>query len=780
MYKRIAGLAIIASMLSACGGGSSSLPASGAGGGSNGKTTTVAFTLKVPGSSIQTKAGRKPLYVSRDTKGMGIVFQAHSGSGYAADSASCTSGSKCTADSSPNAGMAIAPGNGTCGAAASDGSYSCTVYIAGVPVGFDDFRFTLWNAAPTLCGSNGTGCKFTAAGDKAISVQVLNDYAILTGQGNTVPLSATFYPVVDSAVVSLSYATGSSVVNGTVSTMTANLTLRDANGDIILGGSDDLLDQYGNKVTLTMNVTNDAPDAPAGTCGANQGSSSGCTLAFSTPANPTFSNTSQLGTQTIDYDGKVALPAYAGTVTLAGAPAGNLTVTINGNPVTVTSGGVSNTADAASLASAINGNATDAALVYASSNGAVVTVVSAAGTALSLSASGTGTETATASGAALASLGTPQVTVTANNGGIGGANLPATVSITGSNSGSVSVPAVPQITGAQASVTGPSFLAYGSDGYPYAVSANGAATKIDQVNGTTVTAMTLPGAVLGTDTLGGLAAGSDSYLWFTDTTGTVVYRQAPCGNPCVSTLSTSGNSGPISGATLGAITAGPDGNMWLLDSAAAHLNLDKIAPNTMTTVTPVVTAITALNGTVLAAGKFAGGDQAVCYTTGATNSTVECWDITQANKTATDFVTTDATGVGAMAFGGDGLLYVATAGKHVYAINASGSGAAVSINNTVFTYPSSGTLNAPPAGIAYDAYDGSMWVTEGTGSLARIQIESTGNPPATAGVLTEYPLGEVDTAGGANLNQILANPTTGWLWSSDTGHGALDVIQTHT
>lgn len=99
----------------------------------------------------------------------------------------------------------------------------------------------------------------------------------------------------------------------------------------------------------------------------------------------------------------------SGTVTLAGTSNASYTttITINGTAVQITQGGVSTSADATSLATAIGSNSTVNKFVSASASGSVVTITALAngtyGNAITLSASVSSgsTETATASGATL-------------------------------------------------------------------------------------------------------------------------------------------------------------------------------------------------------------------------------------------------------------------------------------------------------------------------------------------------------------------------------------------
>lgn len=959
MHKRISSVALAAVMLSACAGGARSvLPAPGTGGGSNAKMATLAFILKVPGPSVQTKNGRKPLYVSRDTKGIGVNFQTHSGSGFA----------NATADTAPKAGMAVAPGGAgqPCTAAASDGSYSCTVYIAGVPVGHDDFRFTLWNAVPASCAPNGTGCSFS--GDKAIAVQTLNDYAIIQGQNNLVPLTATFDPVVDSIAVSLS----AGIADGAASTLTANTVFKDAQGDIILTG-DQLLDDTGANLTTTLNISNDG----SGACASAQLKSNSCSLYFGTsgapqtPANPTIAHaTDAAASETITYDGATQFPS-TGSVPSVTASAGgaiygaNIAATLQVTSATSGSLGVpaapqvalhpSVTAPAQAVygsdsnlyvenkaltyAYVVDQGANDVQVVNLSTGAVAKTIPLAPGSApsgIAISPDGSRVyvanpgantvsviDTATNGVLATVSMGASagpvgvavrsdgaEVFVAENSGNVGvidassntltrtfslgagtdpqyivirattayvteyGANSVAiintstlvstAISLSGGSgpvgiaasrdgnyvyvsdqgSGNVTVISTPAntvlatltvgssptgidvtpdsahvyvanrasgtvnviTTGTSPSVSAtitvggsPNFVNVSPDGANAYVSNGSNVDVIDTTTnapgtpiagfslafggafraiqagmtqvttGGTATAMAL-GSTAG-DAIGGVAAGSDSYLWYTDTNANAIDRQAPCGAGCPSTTATWATSGAISGASLGAITAGPDGNMWFPD--AAHGNLDDIAPSAMTSVNTLNIA-GGIGNANLAAGTFADGDRAICYGT-SSNAAVGCRDLSSSTTSTTNYTLADGGTLTAMAFGPDGVLYVASSLRHVYGLISSGGGSTVALN-AGFTYG----LSSAGTGMTLDSEDAAVWITEGTGTLARLQPESTGNPPAVAGTLKEYALSSVFNASStsANLNQIVPDGS-GALWASDTGLNQLDQITIH-
>lgn len=311
MLKRIISGAVAstlsAALLAGCGGGggSQAVPSTPSGGGS--KTTNAKFTIKIPASAAtHTKNGKKaPLYVSRNTKGIGVEFGASPVAAFAAGNAPSTT---------PDTAAAIAPGAPGCDASAgSDGSFNCTVYLAGVPVGYNDLRITLWDAAPAS-GS--------FAGDHALAINVVSNIVTLAGIDNTLGPFTTL-PVVDSAYAQLT----SGIVNGTASTVTGYVVAKDAQGNIILGG-DQFVDANFNNITLTPVINN-----------------GGTSLTFSAPASVAFA-TSGTNQFTLAYDGltqfatggaaqpNVSISVANATATV-GLQGSNLEVTNSNNNITV-------------------------------------------------------------------------------------------------------------------------------------------------------------------------------------------------------------------------------------------------------------------------------------------------------------------------------------------------------------------------------------------------------------------------------------------------------------
>lgn len=289
---RLGAAAFAAALLAGCGGGGTgSVPAASAQDG----LQTVTFAVHVPGSSIQTARGRRPLYTSRDTRGIGVDFRAYNGG---------SSNYSEQPNSSPQVAQAIAPGASGCSSAGADGGFTCTFSVPGVPSGYDSFRFVFWNAAPS-------GGNFTAAGDQALSVGVLNDHAIIAGATNSInTVGLTLNPVVYSASVQLSQG----IVDGTPDSgnaLYAEVTLKDAQGNIILT-NDALLDQNGNGISVQVQLTNDKKDSGAACATPTPVLSDGCSLYFN--GVPTSFNSSSAASATIHYDGVYSFPTGGASV----------------------------------------------------------------------------------------------------------------------------------------------------------------------------------------------------------------------------------------------------------------------------------------------------------------------------------------------------------------------------------------------------------------------------------------------------------------------------------
>lgn len=448
---------VAAAFFAGCGGGGNGSPVPPAQ--PKGGSGALAITIKVPGSN-SVAARRHGLYISRDTKGIGVEFVAH--------------GSAFPGDATPTWGQSLgATANGCPATANTDGSFTCTIYIAGVPAGHDDFRISLWNAYPATCTGGGTvsaqgsNCSFT--GDSLLSqwnstTTYTTGYSILSGQSNA--LAFTLDPVVDSVAVSLN----GSLADGQSSTATATLTFKDAAGDIILGSGEQLVNATGTDVTVQLNIVR---DLDLTSCGSNQTKANGCSLYFGTsgaPAasNPTYSTDSS-ASETITYDGAAKFPAnnaYASFETISPDVAGDtVNATINGHLVSVATTGAGAT-DAANLAAAINANSSVNSAVFASSSGTTTVISSFGNLSYTFSSSCVCTNGSGVSAAGPAQGLVPEVTASIAAGSIAGAKIPATFSVSSAGTGApggMPVPGHPAV----------STLATGANAVGLAVDSNG-------------------------------------------------------------------------------------------------------------------------------------------------------------------------------------------------------------------------------------------------------------------------------------------------------------------
>ena len=269
--KKSVGIALMTSLLAACGGGgSSSVPAVQTQSG----PAKLALTLHVPGANnAQALRLKHPLYTSRDTQGLGFEYKSYVSTGDTPYSGAPSS--------TPSFGSAITAGSNGCGSAAADGSFTCTIYVPNIAAGYYDFRVTLWSAAPAGCSALGAGCSFSG---NELSTVALQNYAVKTGQSTT--YSFTLLPVVDNVSIALN----GGIVDGTASSVTGTLVAKDAMGDIILG-SDHFVDASGNQISIAPVITNNVSGS----------------LSFS--GTPSFTSGGAGNTFTLNYDGTQQFPS---------------------------------------------------------------------------------------------------------------------------------------------------------------------------------------------------------------------------------------------------------------------------------------------------------------------------------------------------------------------------------------------------------------------------------------------------------------------------------------
>lgn len=290
VVKRILAGTIAAALLSACGGGSapqSALPASS----SPGKSTAT-ISIKIPGSSVNVRGKRVRLYTSRDAKGVGIDIRSGSMGTYSN-----------SANTAPAFGAALAVGSGACGAAGTDGSYSCSFTVP-ASVGYDTVRLALWNAAPANCSSSGANCSFSGDASLGVGVSTATIYA---GSNNTIG-GFTLQPIVDSIAVE----TNGGIQDGSSNSFNAFIVLKDAEGNTIVG-SDQLIDAAGNNVTVYPAILNN-------NAGCNNNAhavplaSGSCSLYFDALAGSGFTTAGAASSVTLSYDGTNSFPTSGASV----------------------------------------------------------------------------------------------------------------------------------------------------------------------------------------------------------------------------------------------------------------------------------------------------------------------------------------------------------------------------------------------------------------------------------------------------------------------------------
>ena len=643
MLKRIISGAIASTMsaalLAGCGGGGGSQAVPSTPGSS--KTTQMKVTLHVPGSSVtNAKTGKRiPLYTSRNTKGIGFEF--------GPDPTGFPGGPS----TSPQYGAAIALGAPGCDTSAQpDGSYQCVIYVGGVPVGYNDFRIGLWDAAPAGC-TNGTGCSFSGA--NLLSATTTNNVVTLAGIVNT--LSFTFRPVVDSMYVQLA----SGIVDGAASAVTGYLVAKDAQGNIILG-NDQYVDANYNGFNVSLDIAN---DLGAGGCSHNA-TGTPCSLSFSGAANPTFSNAGPSGnTFTLSYDGTQVFP---------------------------TSGALQ-----------------------------------------------------------------PQVTLSTAGGTPSGTLQQANLQVTQSQNG-ITVPGQPQVTQRATYGAGPTALTVGSDGALW-MTGGGGITRTD-TSGTTAGFNVAQGMA---GTAGAIAAGSEGYLWYTDTANNKIGRFAPVSSGNISVTETPA----IAGATFSAIALGPNGNIWVADSA--HNQLDMVDPNSFNAAFTGGTNQFNLGNspTGLAIGPLvnAGADKSMCaIEPGAPgNGAIECLDL----ATHLTFGSPTSAVPHSLVVGPDNKVYVGELGQ-IEVFTVSGSQLAVG-----------STTKALASGTAYVQSlaansDGNLWFVEGgaaTPTFGNLNIQSA--TPA----LNEFSA-NTNIAAGTTPFQLVLDKNNSTLYFTDNTNNALDFI----
>lgn len=240
MNKTIALSAALA-LLAGCGGGGSATPPSNPGR-TGASTQTVTLTLQIPGEGASSSSGKRaPMYVSRNTRGIGFRF--------ALDPHTFPATRDALA--SPAYYTDVTSNSASCGSPNTDGSFSCTFQVPNVPVGTVDFQIGTWDAPPAASQP-----VFAAA--HILAANVINGVAVSSTM-NTLRL--TLLPVVDSVQLR---SNASTLLEGTASSALLTVYPKDAQGNLIIG-SDQFVDNGGNALTLNVNVTDPANVVSLGT-----------------------------------------------------------------------------------------------------------------------------------------------------------------------------------------------------------------------------------------------------------------------------------------------------------------------------------------------------------------------------------------------------------------------------------------------------------------------------------------------------------------------------------
>ena len=552
MTFRAVSLLVVGALLGGCGGGGGSSPAppTPSTPATAPQTTPVRVALVLGGTSALSR-GRRPDYISRNTKGVGVRVRPNGGA---------FSGTR-TVPGAGNAATDVTAGSASCGASAADGSRACTI-VVGAPVGYDDFEITLWDAAP-VSGS------FSAANALG-TTSVLNSLVELN---QTTPLSFTVNGVVSSVALSVS---PSSLVSGTSGTTTLSVLAKDAAGNIIISPGT-YNDANANPVTISVSATPactmaapacnspgttvlgqstfTGPSVTTTTVTYNGGPLTSSVFAVSAPsltgnngATLSFTNTSGglpiPGTPTItEYSS--GMSAGALPIGIATGPDGNIWFTEqNGNRIgrITPSGTITEYATLPNTNSVPSGITAgpDGAMWFTENNGNRIGRITTAGVVTEFSAG------ISPSAGLLGITAGPDGNLwfAEFQGGIGNRIGRITPS------GTVSEFATGTSGGPQTIISGPDGnLWFTENGNRIGrITTSGAVTEFS----TGITASSRPFSI---------TSGSDGNLWFTESDGNRIGRITTAG------VVTEFSAGISASAFLVGITSGPDGNLWFTESA---------------------------------------------------------------------------------------------------------------------------------------------------------------------------------------------------------------------
>jgi len=567
---RYASALIITVLLSGCAGQRmQSLPAS---------TTSapLAVRLEIPSATTTASSSRRPLYVSRATKGLGISYGAHPATfptittpTLAADVSS--SSSLCTTNS--------------------DGSRTCTIPIA-APTGTDDFQVTAWDAVP------GSG-SFSSA-NRLSGTTVLNR-TITAGQTNS--LSFTLDGVVNSIGLFVSPSSLAAAASGTTQTATLSVNATDLYGNIIIG-SGNYTDVNGNPLTISISqaVTVSGDTVRTTLSGSTVTSSASNTVTVTYPggssygtkfsATPSVSIAGTSGTTTLSISPWLVTEFSAGISAnslprgITAGPDGNLWFTEYYGPRIgriTPSGTVTEFSSGISVGSAPYGITAgpDGNLWFTEYSGNRIGRITPSGTVTEFSSgisANSSPEGITAGpdgnlwfteydGNRIGRI-TPSGTVTEFSSGISVGSLPR--GITAGPDGNLwftefNVNRIGRIT-PSGTVTefssGPS-----ASSYPVGITAGPDGNLwFTEYYGNSIGRITPSGTVtefssgISASFLLGITAGPDGNLWFTENSGNRIGRITPSGTV------TEFSSGISASSIPEGITAGPDGNLWFTEA----------------------------------------------------------------------------------------------------------------------------------------------------------------------------------------------------------------------
>jgi streptogramin lyase len=517
---RQGGACVVALLLGGCAGrGIGSLPAANA----TAASAPLALRLVIPAPNPS--SGARPMYVSRNTQGLGISYGAHPAT--------------FPAITTPAIADDVSSGSSLC-TTNSDGSRTCNIAIP-APVGSDDFQVTAWDAVPASGSFSGANRLSGTTVTKTVTA----------GQANT--LSFTLDGVVNSIGL---FVTPSSLVaapSGTSSTATLSVNATDIDNNIIMG-SGNYTDANGNPLTISIGQSIVAPGGPVRTtlssnvvtsAAANTvtvtypgGSTYGTTFT-ATPSIP-IAGTSTTATLTVNPSvTEFSSPFMSGPQGITTGPDGNLWfVNYNGNSV----GKITPAGSATSVAST-GDNPSD---VTVGSDGNLWFTETVAGAIGRCTPSGTCTQftSGITSGQPVGIAAGPDGNLwfAQNSGDLIDRITPSGV--------------VTEFSSGISSNAGPQYITAGPDGNLWFTEV---ASRIGRITTSGVVTEFSTGITSGAQPFG-IASGPDGNLWFTECNEDIIGRITTSGVVTEFSVGLTPSCNPFG------ITAGPDGNLWFAEN----------------------------------------------------------------------------------------------------------------------------------------------------------------------------------------------------------------------